>query len=143
MKVRGLDGREYNWRLAGHGVRSDDDRPRSQYHLRARALLRRIYPADRLLEEVFLPGLSTAEYADFVLPLRRLVIEVQGQQHTDPDHYFHGDRMAYLRASKRDQDKRLWCELNDLSLVELPFSEKDDDWSERIFNAHTHGSAKA
>lgn len=136
MKVRGLDGREYNWRLTGHVVRGDDERPRSSYHLLARDLLRRFYPSDRVLEEVFLPGLRTVMYADFVVPLRRLVIEVQGEQHYKFVPYLCRDRLAYLAALGRDVDKRRWCVLNELSLVELPFHESEHEWTQRIRNAH-------
>jgi hypothetical protein len=136
MRVVGLDGGEYVWRLTGHAARGGG-RPESSYHRAARDLLRRLFPADRILEEVFLPGLPAAEYADFYLPLRVLMVEVQGEQHYGFTPHFHRHRPGYLAALGRDLDKRRWCELNDISLVELPYSEDADAWTRRIVAAHT------
>lgn len=134
MKVTGIDGREYNWVLRGHSVRPGDERPRSKYHRRARALLGRLFPLDSVLEEVFLPGLPQAAYCDFYLPLRRLMVEVQGEQHAEFVEHFHGDRLGFLRACGRDGDKRAWCGINGVTLAELPCGEDDDGWARRILD---------
>lgn len=136
MKIRGLDGREYHWRLTGHIVRGDDDRPRSKYHLAARELLHHLYPADRILEELFLPGLPVTEFADFYLPLRQLMVEVQGEQHYKFIHYFHHDRLGYLSALRRDIDKQRWCAINGIGLVALPFYEDQNEWARRILDPY-------
>ena len=137
MKVLGLDGREYHLNLADYCRRGDDDRPRSHGHLLARILLRGYYPCDQLLEEVPLYGCGTVLYLDFFLPLRRIAVEVQGEQHYQQVKHFHPTRMDYLRARGRDVQKRQWCSLNGISLVELPYGETEDDWRNRILAAHT------
>lgn len=128
MKVRGLDGRLHSW--------SPTSNPRacSQYHDRARKVLRQLYPSEQILEEVALPGCGdTTLYADFYLPLHRLVVEVQGEQHYKQVPHFHQNNpLNFLAAKRRDQQKQEWCELNNLRLVELPYTEDDDGWKSRL-----------
>lgn len=132
MRVVGLDGADYKLRLTGHSAQREDC---SSYHRQARDLLRELYPFDSVLEEVHLPGCEGGLYLDFFLPLRRLAVEVQGEQHYRFSPHFHGDRKGYLEAQRRDQNKREWCQKNNVRLVELPYHENRDRWSERIRQA--------
>jgi hypothetical protein len=145
MKVRGLDGRDHVWKIDGHVPSLGDDRPRSKYHLAARELLKRLYPLDRVLEEVPLPGVIAGKtlYVDFYLPLRKILIEVQGQQHYKFTPAFHGNRVGYMAGLRRDQAKREWCVLNELVLIELPYTESIDVWSKRIIGEDIDNKPKA
>lgn len=134
MKVNGLDGRLYAWRLDGRSPRADDTRARSSYHLRARQLLAELFPFDRRLEEVPLPG-SGKLSADFVVVGRQLVVEVHGEQHYEYVQHFHGDPAGFARSLARDSRKREWCDLNRFAYVELPHDESDEQWRDRIFSA--------
>lgn len=140
MKVQGLDGRPYQWKLSGHVPLLDDERERSSYHLAARALLKRLYPLDRLLEELPIPGAWEHEtlYLDFYVPLRRLCVEVHGEQHYSFNRFFHGDKAGFLKSRRRDQAKREWCHLNGFVFVEFPFSESVDGWSKRVVDAYSN-----
>ncbi len=133
-KVVGLDGRSYPWRLAGHLPDGDDERPRSSFHLAARALLKAVFPLEQILEEIALPG-SGYLSADFFLPHWNLVVEVHGQQHYCFSKLFHRDRNDFLAGKVRDRVKREWCELNGITLVELPYNEDLDEWRKRIGSA--------
>lgn len=127
MKVLGLDGREYTWKLTGKMVNAGDKRPRSSFHLKARALLREIYPVSPILEEVELPG-SGGLRADFYLPQQNRIIEVHGEQHYKFSKHFHGDRRGFLLSQKRDADKTEWCAINNIKYLALPYSESEDVW---------------
>lgn len=131
MKVKGLDGKEYKLSLMGYRVKNDEDRPRSQYHKRARLLLKQIFGLDPILEEVHLPG-SYGLYADFYLPRRDMIVEVHGEQHYSFSKQFHKDPAGFRESKKRDQNKIAWCELNGLHYVELPYSEDNHEWNQRI-----------
>lgn len=131
MKVRGFDGREYPWPPKGHAVDFDDKRKRSEFHLKARDLLRSMYPTDRILEEVPLPG-SNRLSADFYLPWRNIVVEVHGRQHYEYVPFFHGNKMAFIEGRQRDLKKIEWCNQNNIGVVELPYNETDEQWRERI-----------
>lgn len=132
MKVVDFDGREHRWPPSGHEVLLDDLRKRSELHLRTRNILNALYPTQRVLEEVPLPG--TRLTLDFYLPQRQLCIEVHGEQHYKFVSHFHGDRMGFARAKTNDSKKIAWCHLNNLRVVELPFNESDDEWREKILD---------
>jgi len=130
MKVKGLDGREHNWKLVGH--QPDLSRKCSAPHRRARQLLEKLFPLELRLEEIFLPGGEGKLYLDFFLPSRKLAVEVQGLQHGEFNSFFHQHRPGFVASLGRDGRKKRWCELNKLWLAELPEDESDDDWSARL-----------
>lgn len=37
-----------------------------------------------------------------------------------------------MLACKRDNEKKEWCELNNIQLVELPYNEDINEWRKRI-----------
>lgn len=132
-KVKGLDGRDYSWNLAGYSVAENDTRPRSSYHLRARNVLKRIFPASLICEEVFLPG-TRNQKLDFYLPQQRIGIEVNGEQHYKMVSRFHENKKAFLEGQKLDLEKARWCELNNVRLVALSYADPDAKWVEQIVN---------
>lgn len=134
MRVRGLDDREYSWSLSS--------RPRanaSKHHVRARNLLKKMYPCDSISEELALPGSRTKQngtlFADFYLSSRKIMIEVQGEQHESFSMHLHkGDKRNFFKGKARDNTKRNWCLLNGITLIQLPYNESDDEWEARILN---------
>lgn len=137
MKVVGINGKEYSWNLTGYDVFNDDKRKRSKFHIRARNLLKELFNSYRILEEVKLPGSTELHrksvlYLDFYIPSIKLAIEVHGQQHYEFCGFFHRSKAEFLKGKARDEDKITWCELNDIRLVTLKYTESDDEWRERI-----------
>lgn len=126
MKVKGLDGRTYTLSCAGKQPDLDDERTRSAPHLRCRALLARLYPLEVRAEEVELPG--TGLFVDFILPFRRLVVEVDGIQHREFTPFFHPTPLNFLGSNLRDRKKEEWCDLNNFRLARLPDDLDDDEW---------------
>ena len=131
MKIKGLDGQTYTLKLNGKQPLQSDTSGRSKFHVRARQLLKKLYPNEQRLEEVSLPG-SGGLTADFFLPGRRLLVEVHGQQHYEPNGFFHKTPIDFFQGQRRDRRKGEWAELNNLTFVELPFDESDTEWSDRI-----------
>ncbi len=131
MKIKGLDGKKYSWSFYGQMPDISDERKRSSLHIRARNLLKSLYPVDRILEEVHLPG-SGNLYADFWLPLRNKIIEVHGEQHYKFIPFFHGTQLNFLSSKANDNNKKEWCSVNGIILVELPYNESDEQWKSRI-----------
>lgn len=137
MKVTGINGKEYVWNLTGYDVFNDDKRKRSKYHVRARNLLKEIYNSYRILEEVKLPGSTELHrksvlYLDFYIPSIRLAIEVHGEQHYEYNPFFHKSKADFLKSLARDDDKIKWCELNNIDIIVLKYSESEDEWRNRI-----------
>jgi hypothetical protein len=137
MNVLGINGKSYVWNLSKYDVFYDDKRKRSKYHLKARSLLKEIFNSYRILEEVKLPGSTLPHrksvlYLDFYIPSIRLAIEVHGEQHYEFNAFFHKSKADFLKSLARDDDKINWCELNDIRLVILKYSESEDEWRKRI-----------
>lgn len=131
MRVRDLEGKEHPWNLTKY---VNKKRARcSEYHKTAREILSKLYPFDQILEEVHLPG--TQLYADFFIPKQMLVVEVQGEQHTNFTPFFHKDKQSFGKAKQRDKVKLEWCEINNIRLVELSYTEDEQIWREKIIQA--------
>lgn len=131
MKVTGLDGREYKWNPKTNGGK------RSKLHEKAKVLLDDCFPYDRILEEVSLPGTKSMTRkgilrADFFIPNRNLIIEVHGQQHFKFNKFHFKDKLSFFRAQARDRDKKEWCNINDIRIIEFNYNEGEDDWRRKI-----------
>lgn len=128
MRIRGLDGREYNWNIIG--------KPRancSKNHQRAREVIKKMFPCDLIAEELPLPGSKTVNnkvlFADFYIHARRLMIEVHGEQHHKQVNFFHKTKQGFFKSMYRDNTKRNWCLANDITLIVLEESGSDEEWS--------------
>lgn len=133
MRVIDLDGNNSNWKAKGYIAKNNDTRVRSQYHLAARKILKELFPTCQVLEEVSInPRKGDTLYLDFYIPLHNLSVEVHGEQHYKFIPHYHATVLGFAKAQKRDREKREWCELNGISLVELPYNEAEDEWRERI-----------
>lgn len=134
MKIIGLDEKEYSWIPSNNIV---DTEKRSKPHEKAKILLKEVYPFDIILEEIVLPGTKTATRkstlkADFFIPARRIMVEVHGQQHTEFNNFFFKNKMEFYKAKGRDKDKKRWCEINDIHLIELMHDETIEDWRQKV-----------
>tara|TARA_Y100001963_G_scaffold103851_2_gene143037 strand:- start:7321 stop:7719 length:399 start_codon:yes stop_codon:yes gene_type:complete len=129
MKVVDFKGKEHNFPPTGHLPDLDDGRKRSELHLHARSMLRQMYPTQRVLEEVPLPG--TQQYADFYLPHRKAVVEVHGRQHYEFVAHFHEDRWGFAKSKQNDAKKEEWCNINNIKYIVLPYN-KIGDWDDII-----------
>lgn len=131
MKVVGLDGREYHWKLSKRFGKKNSNS--SNLHKIARKLLKKLFPVNIILEEVVLPGSSHNKSlsADFVIVSLNLMVEVHGEQHYKFNNFYYKTISDFHQARRRDNNKREWAELNGLTLVVLPFNQIDK-WEELI-----------
>ena len=137
MKVRGLNGRDYNIHTHDYVVKPDSSRDRSSHHLRARELLSELYSSYTILEEVKLPGSTQVGkrgylYLDFLIPLAKIAIEVHGRQHYEFVFHFHKTKAGFLQSQYRDHQKKEWCKLNDIELIELNYEHDTEQWRQQI-----------
>lgn len=119
MKVVGLDGKQYNWSLTGNTPSTNP----SSYHLEAREMLKTMFPMEFILEELTLPSCNLR--CDFFVPGLRMMVEVHGEEHYRFIAFFHGNKREFLLSQKRDREKREWCRLNNIVLVELKYDERE------------------
>lgn len=138
MKVTGLNGREYNLDTKKYLISTRIRR--SFYHLQARELIVELFHPYQVLEEVTLPGSSMKRSKlalDFLIPSCIMAIEVHGEQHFKYTPFFHKSKVGFAQAKKRDLDKKEWCRINDIALVELRWDEDPEYWREKIELART------
>lgn len=139
MKVLGLDGKEYKLSLADRMAAAGDSRARSSGHLLARTILRELYPFDAICEEVTLPGCSdSALFLDFLLPARKLALEINGRQHAEYVPFFHGSKAGFAKSQVRDKKKAEFLRLNGITLVTLD-DDRTDGWRDALRAAFLGG----
>lgn len=132
LDIIDLDGKPQKWSLTGY-IAKGHMRNKSELHLKAREIIKKIYPTLQVLEEVPIPlRKSEVLYLDFYLPLAKICIEVHGEQHYKFVPFFHRNQLNFLKHKKRDREKKIWCETNEISVIELPY-DKVGDW-EHIIN---------
>jgi hypothetical protein len=129
----GLDGKEHKLILQSTKRKT---RAKSSPHQKALSLLLEILPGVVIFEEVTLPGCGL--YLDIFLPSISLAVEVHGRQHYEFVPFFHKTKADFLLARKRDRDKLEWCNLNDITLVVLPY-DGEDEWKNLISSAISLG----
>lgn len=135
MKIIGLDEKEYSWIPSNNSANTEK---RSSLHSKAKELLLEKYPYDIIVEEVSLPGTKTDNRkstlrADFFIPMRGIVVEVHGEQHTKFNSFFFSSKIEFYKAKARDKDKKIWCEMNGFALIELFHDETIEQWKEKIW----------
>ena len=120
MEITTLKGQKIKW--------NPKNKPRSnpsKLHLEARTVLKEEFPMMRVYEEVYVP--RDKFYFDFYIPTQKIAIEVQGQQHYNHTPYYHTSKLDYFQSLRKDLNKKKWCEINNITLIELPWS-KQDEW---------------
>jgi len=94
----------------------------------ARSLLKELFPTCVVLEEIpIYIRKSEILYLDFFMPLTKLCIEVHGEQHYSFVKHYHNNIMGFVKSKKRDNEKKEWCEINNIVYIELPYN-KTDEW---------------
>lgn len=132
MNTIDLDDNIQKWSLKGH-IAKGSRQNKSGLHLKARKLIKECFPTLQILEEVGAPiRKNETLYLDFYLPLSKTCIEVHGEQHYKFVGFYHSNTLGFLKHKKRDQQKKEWCEKNDIKYVELPYSESEEDWRTRL-----------
>jgi hypothetical protein len=118
MKFLSLNGREINCEISQqrYPQRSKEScRSDGQYHLGQQ--LRQLYKGAVILEEFVIPGSKLS--LDFFIPSFKAAFEFQGNQHDAFNKFFHKDKNDFVKQSQRDQNKKDWCKLNSIKLIEI------------------------
>jgi hypothetical protein len=89
---------------------------KSQYLLGR--VIQQVYSEQAVILEEF-PVIGTRLSLDFFLPNHKIAFEFQGKQHTEFSPHFHRTRAAFERQQQRDLDKKSWCVLNGIRLIEV------------------------
>ena len=129
--VYDVEGNQIEWKVKGQEI-TVDKRSRSALHKQARIVISDRFPALRIIEEVPIPVRPKQTlFLDFYLPLRKLAIEVHGEQHYKYIAHFYKTPLAFAKQRRRDREKVEWCEQNGIEMVILPYN-TIDDWENLI-----------
>lgn len=132
MNVRDLNGLMHSWHLTGHIAKGNIEN-KSNYHKAAKKLLINIFPTLQILEEVPITiRKSETLFLDFYLPLKKLCIEVHGEQHYKFVAFYHNNILNFMKSQKRDREKQEWCEINNIKYLALPYNENVSQWENKI-----------
>lgn len=135
MLVKDLDGLNHNWLLTGNMAKGKIDN-RSSLHLATRKLLSAHFPTLQLLEEVPIRiRKNETLYLDFYIPIKKICVEVHGEQHYKFIPFYHTNVLNFLKSQKRDREKQEWCEINNIQYIVFKFDEDEQLWNERVTNA--------
>lgn len=138
MQIKSLDGFIQNWQLTGHYSHANLLH-KSSLHIEARQVIKDSYPTLQLLEEVPIPlRKNETLYLDFYLPLKKICIEVHGEQHYKFVPFYHSNQLNYLKSQKRDREKKEWCEINGIKYIVLPYDQKIETWRDIVTNDSTN-----
>lgn len=100
-----------------------EGKSRSKFQSNIKKLLHSIWSAEVVFEEF--PVIGTRMKIDFYNPYRREAIEVDGEQHNKYNKFFHGkSKLKFIEHLKRDNDKEIFCEKNNIKLVRICESDK-------------------
>lgn len=126
MKYLDLNGKQhiYNFKKICREAKSP-----STLHVKARELLKKKLPSSSIYEEVSLLGLNLV--ADFFIPDLGIMVEVHGEQHYKFIKRFHKTQAGFRASRMRDAMKQEWCDLNQITYIELPFDQVEN-WASII-----------
>ena len=128
MIFKCLDGTEttLNIQSIHYPVRNKEEcKSNLQYEVGEK--LSKLFPQFSLLEEFTIP--KTRLRLDFFLPQIKIAVEVQGAQHSTWNSFFYNTVGDFRRAQQRDEEKVLWCKLNDIQLIQV---ESEEDVRDKI-----------
>ena len=132
MKLYNVHGRLQNKNVSKYLI-DWDGKCKSKIQLKVKQFLKNFWENHIVYEEF--PVFGTRLKVDFVNVTKYIAIEVQGQQHTSYNKFFHGSRTGYWKSIKRDVAKENWLIKNEFQLVEVNFDEVDD-LSEKFLKKH-------
>jgi len=117
MKFKTVDGRVVSVDLRRKNTCRDiSQRSKGQEHLSV--CIARIYQFVPVFEEFIIPG-EQGLSLDFFIPQKKIAFEFNGQQHYEYNKFFHNSKIDFLNQQKRDNRKREWCRVNNVTLVEV------------------------
>lgn len=124
MKLKDINNKDVSISPKLFGSNFNED-SRSKLQLLTRQKLIERYPHEVIYEDFTIP--SSRLSVDFLLYRAKIVIEVDGKQHSQFSAYHHGDRVSdkkYAGQRKNDRLKSYWCKINNFRLIRIE-SEKD------------------
>jgi hypothetical protein len=126
MRVVTLNNQEIEWKPKG------SNKIVSQLQLHASDVILNLLPGTLLLYEVSIPiQIRKKLWIDIYIVRHNIMVEIQGRQHTHRVKHFQTAKQ-FAEQQERDEQKRMWCELNNIPLIHLNYNEDTITWTEKI-----------
>ena len=90
---------------------------RSKIQFKIKQFLKEYWQNHIVYEEF--PVYGTRLKVDILNATKKIAIEVNGNQHTSFNKFFHKTRINYLQSLKRDHKKLEWLRINNFELIEI------------------------
>ena len=117
MRLRNIRGKLVNRAVEKKRIKWEK-KSRSILQTKVKEILAELWAHDIVYEEF--PVFGTKLSVDFYNASKGIVIEVQGRQHTKFVKHFHNDSIWNFEDQlRRDRSKRRFCEINDITLIEI------------------------
>ena len=121
MKLYSVTGRIINKNVSEFLI-DWDKQSRSKIQFQVKQFLKPFWKTHVCYEEF--PVFGSRMKVDFINISRKIAIEVNGDQHSSFNKFFHNNsRLNYLNSIKRDYKKSIWLEKNGFQLLELETSD--------------------
>lgn len=117
MRLRSINGKLQFKNVESRRIDWEGD-SKSKFQKRVKFLVRPFWYHDSPIYEEF-PVYGTRYTLDFFNAQKKVAIEVQGGQHTKFTKYFQKSQFDFLQQLKIDETKRRFCELNNITLIEV------------------------
>lgn len=129
MKFKTLFGAERSIKKPNKYIIKWDKPSRSKIQFKVKNFLKNYWERKIVFEEF--PMAGTRLSFDIFNASDKIIVEVQGEQHTKYTPFFHGNqKMNYIDQLRRDKDKLEFCKINDIKLVEVYYN---DSLSKNLF----------
>lgn len=94
-----------------------DGKSLSKFQKAAKDFLRPYWHNDYVFEEF--PLVGTRQHFDIYNASKRIIVELDGRQHSGFVKFFHGHPIKFMEQIKRDLDKNKFADLNNIDLVRI------------------------
>lgn len=135
MKLYSVTGRIVNKNVSQFLI-DWDKQSRSKIQFQVKQFLKPFWQTHVCYEEF--PVFGSRMKVDFINASRKIAVEVNGDQHSSFNKFFHNNsRLNYLNSIKRDYKKSVWLEKNGFQLIELETSDLNKlsyDYINHTFN---------
>lgn len=118
MKIKLLNGTYENLIIKNFLIQKEGY-CKSKFQKEIRNELIKKYPNDIICEEVYIKGEKF--YLDFFLPALKIVMEVNGRQHSEHVKFFHKTKQEFEKQQLTDRRKKEWCDINGFRMVEIGY----------------------
>ena len=87
------------------------------------AVLKDTFPNARIHSQYYVNVGRVKVFFDFFIPAVGVAVEIHGQQHYEFNKFYHRSKWDFLHQKNRDNLKALWCNENDVVLLEIKHDE--------------------